>query len=33
VNATRYVTAKPADFDSIRAMVRSLGLAKDQMLR
>lgn len=33
VNASRYVAAKPADFDSVRAMVRTLGLGKDQMLR
>jgi phosphonate transport system substrate-binding protein len=33
VNATHYVPAKPADFDGVRAMVKSLGLAKEQMLR
>lgn len=33
VNAARYVAAKPGDFDMIRDMVKSLGLAKEQMLR
>ncbi|MFO1318462.1 MAG: phosphonate ABC transporter substrate-binding protein [Burkholderiales bacterium] len=33
VNVTRYVSAKPADFNGIRDMVKELGLRKEQMLK
>ena len=33
INLVRYVPSKPGEFDMIRDMVKSLGLAKEQMLR
>lgn len=33
INLVRYLPSKPGEFDMIRDMVKSLGLAKEQMLR